>query len=174
MTAIDKAYRVFHYVKYAGMLLSGTTIFLMMAFIVIDVITRNLMGSSVFGSYEITQYFLMPLAVFPALAYAYSSGIMPRLEMFTGRLNPSAQLSISVFMMIVELILFSMLTYYGWQYAISGTQEQLGFSMKGGIVPYYPILYFIPLGFLLLTIEILFLIVKSISERKLALKSTDL
>ncbi|KZE38803.1 hypothetical protein AV656_07835 [Bhargavaea cecembensis] len=171
MRTVDQAYRAFHYVKFAGLLLSGTTIFFMMAFIVIDVVTRNLMGSSVFGSYEITQYFLMPLAFFPALAYAYGSGIMPKLEMLTNRLKPVMRRNIAILMMGIELVLFSLLTFYGWQYALSGTREQLGFSMKGGIVTYYPILYFIPLGFLLLSIEILFLIIKSFGQKEPVLET---
>lgn len=174
MNTIDKAYRGFHYVKFTGMLVSGTTIFLMMLLIVVDVATRNLFNSSIFGSYEITQYFLMPVAFFPTLAYAYSSGIMPRLEMFTSRLKLLAQRNIQIFMLVIEFLLFGMLTYFGWQYAISGTREQLGFSMKGGVVSYYPILYFIPLGFLLLSIEILFLIIKSFAKKEPLLKTTDI
>ncbi|MGM0903111.1 MAG: TRAP transporter small permease [Bacillota bacterium] len=158
---MNKAYKVFEHIKLGGLILSGSTIFIMMLFIVADVILRNLLNASLLGSYEITQYFLMPLAFFPGLAFAYSSGIMPRIEMFVVKLKIRHQHNIFMILLVLELILFLLLTFYGLQYALIGTQEMLGFSMKGTIISYYPILYFVPLGFLLLSIEILFLIIKN-------------
>ncbi|WP_053362648.1 TRAP transporter small permease [Bacillus sp. FJAT-27251] len=158
---MSRAYNVFEKIKIGGLILSGSTIFIMMLLIVGDVALRNLVNASLLGSYEITQYFLMPLAFFPGLAYAYSSGIMPRVEMMVVKLKNKFRRNIFLALLIFEFILFLMLTFYGFQYALIGTQESLGFSMKGTIITYYPILYFVPLGFLLLSIEILFLILKN-------------
>ncbi|KKK39902.1 hypothetical protein WQ57_01085 [Mesobacillus campisalis] len=158
---MSRAYNVFEKVKIGGLILSGSTIFIMMLLIVGDVALRNLVNASLLGSYEITQYFLMPLAFFPGLAYAYGSGIMPRVEMMVVKLKNKFRRNIFLALLIFEFILFLMLTFYGFQYALIGTQESLGFSMKGTIITYYPILYFVPLGFLLLSIEILFLILKN-------------
>jgi TRAP-type C4-dicarboxylate transport system permease small subunit len=170
---LNRAYKIFEKVKVGGLILSGITIFLMMLFIVADVALRNLLNASLLGSYEITQYFLMPLAFFPGLAYAYSSGIMPRIEMLVVKLKNRFQRNIFIALLIVELILFLMLTFYGLQYALIGTQEALGFSMKGTIITYYPILYFVPLGFLLLSIEILFLISKNFQSSTPTLSVND-
>ncbi|WP_156289636.1 TRAP transporter small permease [Oceanobacillus salinisoli] len=160
------AYKIFNKIKIGGLILSGSTIFIMMLFIVADVALRNMLNSSVLGSYEITEYLLMPLAFFPGLAFAYSSGIMPRVEMFVVKLKIGHQRNIFIALLILEMILFLLLTFYGFQYALTGTEEILGFSMKGTIIPYYPILYFVPLGFLLLSIEIFFLIIKNFQSEK--------
>lgn len=170
---MNRAYSIFEKVKIGGLILSGTTIFLMMLFIVADVALRNLLNASLLGSYEITQYFLMPVAFFPGLAYAYSSGIMPRIEMFVMKLKKRFQRNIFLALLILELVLFLMLTFYGLQYALMGTQESLGFSMKGTIISYYPILYFVPLGFLLLSIEILFLLAKNVQSSTPTLTVND-
>jgi len=170
---LNSAYNIFEKFKVGGLVLSGITIFLMMLFIVADVALRNVLNASLLGSYEITQYFLMPLAFFPGLAYAYSSGIMPRIEMVVVKLTNRVQRNIFLALLIFEFILFLMLTIYGFQYALMGTQESLGFSMKGTIIPYYPILYFVPLGFLLLSIEILFLIAKNFKSSTPTLSVND-
>lgn len=160
------AYNIFNKVKLGGMYLSGITIFIMMLFIVADVALRNLTNASVLGSYEITEHLLMPIAFFPGLAFVYSSGIMPRIEMVVVKLKNTHQRKIFIAMLLLELILFLLLTFYGLQYALTGTEEMLGFSMKGNIIPYYPILYFVPLGFLLLAVEIFFLIIKNVQSKK--------
>lgn len=170
---MNRAYHIFEKIKIGGLILSGSTIFIMMLLIVGDVALRNLVNASVLGSYEITQYFLMPLAFFPGLAYAYSSGIMPRVEMMVIKLKNKFRRNIFLALLIFEFILFLMLTFYGFQYALIGTQESLGFSMKGSIIEYYPILYFVPLGFLLLSIEILFLIVKNFQSNSPSLRISD-
>lgn len=167
---MEKAYNLFRYIKLGGMYLSGFTIFIMMFIIVLDVVLRNIFNLNVIGSYEISQYYLMPLAFFPALAYVYSSGIMPRLEMLVERFRNAWQRYILIFLFVIELILFLLLTYHGLQYALNGTKEVLAFTMKGKVIPFYPVLYFVPLGFLLLSIEIMFLIFKNIISEMPILK----
>lgn len=170
---MDKAYNLFKYIKLGGMYLSGLTIFIMMFIIVLDVMLRNIFHLNVIGSYEISQYFLMPLAFFPSLAYVYSSGIMPRLEMIVEKFRYISQRYILIFLFVIELILFLLLTYYGLQYALSGTREVLAFTMRGTVIPFYPVLYFVPLGFLLLSIEIVFLIIKNIMSEYPILKASS-
>ncbi|MBU8907920.1 TRAP transporter small permease [Desertibacillus haloalkaliphilus] len=164
--SIKRAYAIFEKVKIVGLYVSGGTIFFMMLFIVTDILSRNLFKSSLLGAYEITQYYLMPLAVFPALAYAYGTGIMPRIGILVSKLKQTYQKWITVLLLGFELVLFLLLTYYGWQYALIGTSETLGFSSGGEILPIYPVLYFVPLGFFMLSIEVFFLLIKNLYSKK--------
>lgn len=163
---MNALYNIFEKFKLGGMYLSGVTIFLMMLFIVSDVTLRNLFNASLLGSYEITEHLLMPIVFFPSLAYVFSSGIIPRIEMVVIKINMSYQRVIFIILLIVELILFLLLTYYGLKYALDGTRDLFGFSMRGNIISYYPILYFVPIGFLLLSIEILFIIYENMRSDK--------
>ncbi|GKV65223.1 hypothetical protein NCCP2331_13760 [Sporosarcina sp. NCCP-2331] len=75
-----KLYSLFEKIKFFGMLLSGVTVFIMMLYTSADVLLRNIFGTSMLSAYEISQNYFMPLAVFPALAYAFGVGMMPRIE----------------------------------------------------------------------------------------------
>lgn len=163
---MNALYNIFEKLKLIGVYLSGSAIFIMMLFIVADVTLRNLFKASLLGSYEITEYLLMPIVFFPSLAYVFSSGILPRIELLVIKFNQSYQRIIFIGFLVIELVLFSLLTFYGMKYALVGTKDLVGFSMRGSIISYYPILYFVPIGFLLLTIEILFIIIKNFQSKK--------
>ncbi len=124
------------------------------------------MGSSLIGGYEIIENILMPLAVFPALAIAQSSGIIPRIDIFVSKLSNRFQYLIHLFLVVIEIIIYSMLTVYGWQSAWMNTIENASFSASGMLIPIYPFLYLAALGFGLLVIENLFILIKSVIDKK--------
>ncbi|EMF46055.1 hypothetical protein B481_2635 [Planococcus halocryophilus Or1] len=59
----------------------------MMLMIVYDVTMRTLFSSSIRGGFEIIQNYMMPLVVFPGLAYVYASGVLPKMDLILERLN---------------------------------------------------------------------------------------
>ncbi|MBR0093389.1 MAG: TRAP transporter small permease [Lachnospiraceae bacterium] len=137
-------------------------VYAMMFIIVIDVFFRNFMPSPLTGIYEIVQWFLLPLSCIPFFGYAYASGIMPRVTMAVEKFKPSVQNKISIFVLILNIIMFSFLAYAGWVYAV----KQMG---KGGVVTIgkehvavWPLFFVIVVAYIMVTIECVFATIKNI------------
>ena len=123
-----KAYRILKKIKWFGMLLSGLVVFVMMLYTCLDVFLRNVFNSTSLHTYEFSQYYFMPLAVFPALAFAYGKGIMPRIDFIIEKVNIRFQRIMAIFLILVEIILFLLLSIYGAKYALSTIQDSTAFS----------------------------------------------
>jgi TRAP-type C4-dicarboxylate transport system permease small subunit len=91
MTGVWKAYKIFDYLKLIGIYISSLAVLIMMVLIVYDVIMRNLFSSSIRGGFEIIQNYMMPLVVFPGLAFMYASGVLPKMDLLLGKVNKSMQ-----------------------------------------------------------------------------------
>ena len=165
-----KSYKVFERIKKVGLYVSGITIFIMMSFIVIDVFMRTVFHSSILGSFEFVQYYLMPLAVFPALAYTWGSGILPRINIYISRTREQFQRTIAVILLFVELLLFVLLTYFGWEYAMKAFTESISFTAGGKMYPLYPVIFFVPVGFGFVILEIIFLLMKNLKQKEVSFK----
>ncbi|OLO36964.1 hypothetical protein BTR23_14555 [Alkalihalophilus pseudofirmus] len=157
-----KTYNIYSRIKFIGLIISGIFLFGMMVFIVLDVLSRNFLSRSIPGNYEIVRYYFMPLALFPGVAYAYGTGIFPRITMIVSKLSKKIQKFIVIVLLIVELILFSLIAYFGLQYGLHGIEEGLAFPAGGKMYPLYPFIFLVPIGFAMLIIEIIFLIIKNL------------
>ncbi|WP_216829671.1 TRAP transporter small permease [Alkalihalobacterium elongatum] len=169
---IDALYKGFNVIKNGGLILAGIAVFLMMGFIVVDVLLRNVFSASLSGSYEIIQRYLMPLAVFPAIAITYSSGLMPKITMFVEKLSGKVQYIINLFLLFLEIFVMILIFYYSWRYAIQGLQAGVTFPAGGKMYPLYPVLFLVPLGFALLTIELVFNIIKELMKKPFSSRTT--
>ncbi|MGO4888375.1 TRAP transporter small permease subunit [Anaerobacillus sp. MEB173] len=165
---------VFNKVKKIGLYISGISVFLMMFFIVADVFIRNILNSSISGNFEFVKNYFMPMAVFPALAFTFGSGILPRINIYIEKMREQFQRITAITLLLFEMVLFLLLTYYGWQYAVMSMEESLVFSAGGNMYPLYPAIFLVPLGFGLVTIEIVFLLIKNIVQNKVSFKALDL
>lgn len=145
----------FNYIKTSGLVLSAVGIVVIMVIIAIDVFLRNVLNSSISGNYELIQKYLMPLAVFPAMAITYSSGIMPRLDMIVEKLSLKIQNGIHMIISLIDFLIMVLLTFYTWNYAMQALEAKVTFPAGGAMYPLYPILFIVPIGFVLLAIEIL-------------------
>lgn len=154
-------YKAFGYVKLVGALISGIAIFGMMLLIVADVISRNFLGGSIAGSFEIVQNYFMPLAVFPALAYVYGSGVLPKMDLAMHRFPQVIQDAVVYLLLLVELVLFAMLAYYTWDFAISGMDRGTEFVAGGDLYPLWPLFFMVPVSFALVFVETLFVVAKN-------------
>lgn len=159
-------YKIFEKIKWVGMLISGLTIFFMMFYTTLDVFMRNVFNSSNLYTYEFSQYYFMPLAVLPALAYAFGRGVMPRIELVVSKLKDTHQRIVTIILLIIEIVLFTVLTIYGTKYAIAAFQNSISFSAGGENYLLGPVILFAPFSFLLITIECVFLLIKNIMESK--------
>lgn len=156
----------FNRLKVGGLAVSGIAVLIIMGIIVVDVTLRNLFNSSISGNYEIIQKYFMPLAIFPAMALTYSSGLMPRLGMFVEKLSAKSQNVIHVILTFIDLFVMVLVTVYTWNYAMQALAEKLTFPAGGGMYPLYPILFLVPIGFAMLGIEIIYKIIEALKKHK--------
>ena len=170
MVFLDNLIRIQSILKKAGVILSGTVLIVMMLFIGLDVILRNLISTSIPGSYEYVQKYLMPFLIFPSLAYVYSTGILPRVEILLDKMSEKYNFFVTLSMRLTEIFIFFLLFYFSLRYAISGVIQQSSFTAGGNLVPLYPALFIAVFGFGLLTIEVILITIKSIVNYKLSNK----
>lgn len=163
-------YKVFQKIKWVGMFFSGSVIFFMMVYTFLDVLVRNLFGTSPFYTYEVTQNYFMPLAFFPAIAFAFADGIMPRIEFIIDKFKESLQRIAAVILLVIELVLLLLLTYFSFQYALDSVTSNLAFTAGGKNFPLAPVIFTVPLGFILVGIEVVFLLIKNLKEGKPSFK----
>lgn len=155
-------YKAFGYLKLVGALVSGVAIFAMMLWIVSDVVSRNFLGGSISGSFEIAQNYFMPLSVFPALAYVYGSGVLPKMDLVMHKLPRVAQDAVIYLLLALEVVLFGLLTYYTWEYALFGMERGTSFPAGGELYPLWPLFFLVPVGFAMVLVETLFVLAKNV------------
>ncbi|WP_142247946.1 TRAP transporter small permease [Alkalihalobacterium alkalinitrilicum] len=151
--------------KLVGVYTGGIAAVAMMLIIVADVFMRNVFTSPISGTYEIVQFFLMPLAIFPALAYTYSSGVLPRLGELVEKAPQGFKKVSTWVILIIEIIIFTLLTIYGWKFAMAGVSDQMAVAVGGKLTPVYPVYFLIPIGFGLIVIEVLLSAIRPFVKR---------
>lgn len=162
-----KAYNIFGKIKWTGMLISGITVFVMMFYTSADVLLRNLNGTSPLHAYEVSQYYFMPLAVFPALAYTFGVGMMPRIEFIISKVkSKSFQWITAIVLISVEILLMLLLAYFGLQYFMHALSNGLSFTAGGTSYPLSLVIVFVPIGFLLVAVEMMFLLTKNLKMKQ--------
>ncbi|OLO38983.1 hypothetical protein BTR23_10590 [Alkalihalophilus pseudofirmus] len=166
MRMLEKIYNVFQSIKSFGIVICGISIFGMMFFIVADVFSRNFLSGSINGSIEFIQYYLMPLAVIPGLALVYGSGMLPRMELLIEKSQGKMKFFTANALLIFEFILFAFVIYYSTKFAISGAASGSSFTAGGRIYPYYHILFVIPVAFLFVNLEILFIVIRNFHKKR--------
>lgn len=169
MGKLTTAYERWGYVKIAGALLSGFAIFVMMCLIVADVVSRNFLGGSISGTFEIAQNYFMPLSVFPGLAYVYGSGVLPKMDLMMHRFPRRIQDGATYALLVLELLMFGLLVYYTWGYAMNGMERGVAFPAGGSLYTLWPLFFFVPLGFTMILIETLFVLARNVTQGPIAL-----
>lgn len=158
---IVQYYNYFGKIRNLGMYFSGLIVFVMMLYTCADVVFRNIQGFSPLYAYEISQSYFMPLMVFPGLAFAFSSGIMPKIDLLLERFSLKTQKIINVILFMIEVILIGLLLVFGWQYMMHAIQTSQSFTAGGTNFPLWPVILFVPLGMLLVLIEVVFQLVRA-------------
>lgn len=147
--------------------ISGITVMLMMLLIVSEVVFRSFFNFSIPGNYEFTQNYLMPLAVFPILAQSYTSGILPKVNLFIDKIKKlETKRLIHLLLVILEIITFLIVAYFTFGYALKGLADEVGFTAGGSIFPLYHILFIVPFGFLLMSIKGFFILANMFKDKK--------
>ncbi|WP_096199873.1 TRAP transporter small permease [Bacillus sp. FJAT-45350] len=149
---IEKIHEV---LKLIGVYISGISILGMMLLIVTDVFLRNVFTAPISGTYELVQFYFMPLAIFPALAYTYSSGILPRLGELIEKAPFRVQNTVTYILLFIEIVIFGLLMVYGWKFAMSGLSDKMAIPIGGSLLIHYPIYFLVPIGFGLVLVEVI-------------------
>lgn len=149
--------------KFGGKI-SGVAILAMMGVIVVDVFMRNIFKSPVPGSYVIIESFLMPIAIFPALGYVYMVGVLPRLNDFVERTPQWFQKFNKLLLLFMDAVVFTLLTYFTFVFFTNGYAESIALPVATKSIPLWPIYFFVPLGYVLVLLEV---ILRLISEVKM-------
>lgn len=163
---MDKLQKINQWMLNIGMIVSGLAVFSMMMIIIVDVIMRNVFISPISGTYEIVQFFLMPLAIFPALAFTYQSGVLPRLTEMVEKMPVRLQNFNQVLITIIEIVIFTLLMWYGFKFALTGLADQMAIPVSRRLIPVYPIYFLVPLGFGSVLFEIFLSTMKRSSKKK--------
>ncbi|MGD6855748.1 TRAP transporter small permease [Bacillus infantis] len=161
----------------AGMYVSGAAIVLMMLITFIDVTLKNLFGSTIPGSYLYVQNYLMPLAFFCGLPYAFFSGIFPRLDIVVNKFSSKVIAKLVVAVLALELVAFILIMYYSFLYGLHGLNTNITFLAGINSMPLYPFFFLVTIGFGLLSIyliSVLRKIVKTDGEYTFFRKSEEL
>ncbi|MBY0099441.1 TRAP transporter small permease [Mesobacillus maritimus] len=166
MKRIEQLYTLFRKLKIFGIVICGISIFLMMFFIVADVVSRNFLSGSLNGSIEFVQYYFMPFAIIPGMAYVYGTSILPRLELLIDKLRGTMRNFVTNALLVLELILFTIVVVYSTSYAFSGVEMASSFSAGGEIYPYYHVLFLVPLTFIFVNLEILFILIRNLHKKR--------
>lgn len=161
-----KAYNIFGIIKKIGVWTTGLTIMGMMFFITIDVLGRNFFSMPVPGNFEIVQGYLMPLISFPALAYAYAEGIMPRMDIIINKLSHSRKRLFIVAALIFDIGILLAMIAFSWQYVMLGFSEKTYFIAGLRLYPVYFLFIIVPISFSMIVLENIFVIIRNLSLDK--------
>ncbi|ALX47582.1 TRAP transporter small permease [Lentibacillus amyloliquefaciens] len=167
MKLINIIIAIHEWIKKLFLVISGIALVGMMLFISLDVGLRNIIGSSIPGSYEYAENYFMPFIVFPALAFVYTTGILPRVLNLVSKFPNQFQHKANLCLRIIDLIIFTLIFYFSLKYAIDGTIQGKAFVAGGNLVPLYPALFIAPLGVFVLLVEIIIETIKDIKFKRL-------
>lgn len=165
MTKVEKIYRIFEKIKIIGVWISGIALLGMMVIIVIDVISRNVFLHSISGGFEFVQNYFMPVAVFPALPFIYSTGVLPQMDLLLDRCNERMKKINVMLVVVIELFIMIFMTLYTWDYAVTGLEKGTAFPASGKLYPLYPLFFFVSIAFGLIIIENIFILIRNFTQR---------
>ena len=173
MRMLNRAYGYYGKVKNLFLFLGGLGVFIMMFYITADVLARNILSSSLVGTFEIVSNYVMPMTILPSLCLALSAGVMPRIVAVTDRLPHKAQRFFAIILPILEIVLYVIMLIASGKYAIQATQDKLSFVASTTSLPVWFMYYLPPLAYIMMTIESIFILLKNILTNSVTILFQD-
>lgn len=134
--------------------LAGVAILVLMLLVVLEVALRDVFGSTVGGTIEISEV-LLAFLVFLGVAYAQQDGSHVNTDLVTSRLPPRVAGAVRAVGMLVAVVALLM--------AVWATADRAWASMQAGearfglrSIPVWPARLIVPVGLFLLALESLF------------------
>jgi len=138
---------------------------IMMLLVSTDVIGRSFFNYPIYGTFEITQDFLITALFFTSISYAYREGAHIRVTMFI-RFIPAGLVRLAYkFLEIATFFFFFIMGLSGWK-LFTHALEVNDFSPGVLQYPLAPSYFFIPLGATLICIRLL-LSIFNLSKNKI-------
>ncbi|MBI2832647.1 MAG: TRAP transporter small permease [Chloroflexi bacterium] len=163
LKASDTVQRVIRRIEDVLVAIAGVFIGVMMVWVVGAALGRYLIRQELMPAYNLLiESILLPTTVFLGLSLGYRSGFFPRFQGLVIRFPLIPQKIIELLMLLLELVAFVALTYYGWEGAIIGMNQKLGFTagMLLTVIPVWPFMFSVPVGASLLSFEVLIKLIK--------------
>ncbi len=158
-------------------LIGGAVCVFMVAFLCVSVFAQRVLQSPIVGVYEVCQYVIMPMVCLPGFAYAYHMKLLPKFDLLSNNNNVIWQWFCLIVNAVIEIVVFALMTYGAFRFAIIGTQGGVSTYAGSHWFPLYPFYWFSPIGFLALEITVVFThLVKFyefITKDKIIVEKTD-
>jgi TRAP-type C4-dicarboxylate transport system permease small subunit len=100
-----------------SMVLAMVALFLMMCLTTVDAVWRYLFNSPITGAYEITEKYLMLVAIFLGMSYTYRGAAFIRVTILMDRLPNSVKIPINHLAQVFSIVYCSILLVGTFQYA---------------------------------------------------------
>lgn len=138
---------------------AGICLVAMMLITVISVFGRYVLQADLIpGAYNIIERILFPLIVFWALPMAHREGSFPRLEIFPDSLPPLGKRIVTIFALLVEIAVYTVVLWYVTRFVWAGIQTNRTMQLGSDFWPLWPIIIMMPLAFGLMLLEMLRLV----------------
>lgn len=134
------------------------------AILVITVATvygRYVLQSDVIpGGYNMIESVFFPLLVFWGLPMAHRDGQFPRLELLQNWAPGAVGKAISAFVLMIEVIVYSVVLWYCWKFAMAAMASGRQFQIGTGFWLAWPVAIMAPLSFALMLVEVVRLMLR--------------
>ena len=118
-----------------------------------DATFRYVLNAPIIGAYEITEKYLIVLAIFLGFSYAYRGDVFIRVSFFVDRLPASVKLVCDHAAQILTLVYCIFFAYCTLNQAFTGMWE--GSTLSAVPIPLAPSYFLVPIGFIAMGILVL-------------------
>jgi TRAP-type C4-dicarboxylate transport system permease small subunit len=145
----------------AGMAIGMGWVLLMMFLTTLDVALRYFFSSPIPGALEVSEVMLAIFGIL-GIAYTHGAGANVRVTMLVEKLPFRAAAVMNLVTALLSFQIIAMLVWYG---VVMGVEEyQFGTTTDSLGIPLYAVHFLLPVGALLLSLEILKEMIASVSE----------
>jgi TRAP-type C4-dicarboxylate transport system permease small subunit len=137
-----------------GSFIGAVFMFLIMIIVFGDVVMRYVFNSPFSWAYDLIALYLMAGVFFLILSEAYASNAHVNVDILQQKLPPSGIRLTEIVTCIVGIIVFSLITWFGWQRAVESYRAA---DVMAGAIPWpmWPSIGLVPLGAGLLTLRLI-------------------
>ncbi len=145
----------------AGLAIGMGWVLVMMFLTTLDVAFRYFFSSPIPGALEVSEVMLAIFGIL-GIAYTHGAGANVRVTMLVEKLPPRAA---AVMNLVTALLSFQIIVMLVWYGVVMGVEEyQFGTTTDSLGIPLYPVHFLLPVGALLLSLEIVKEMIASVSE----------
>lgn len=161
---LDKWNRIIEKIVDYVALIGGAVCIFMVAFLCVSVFAQRVLHNPITGVYEVCQYVIMPLVCLPGFAYAFYYNLLPKFDLLSNKKSAVWQWFCLIANAAVEIVVFALMTYGSYRFAITGTIEHVTTFAGSKMFPLYPFYWFSPIGFTALEVAVVYAHIRKIYD----------